>query len=71
MSRNHDRLLAWKASVGGSSSGLLDDVRACLDDDLNTPAAMAAIDKAAAAGSDVTDSAALLGVDLAIPVGPR
>lgn len=71
MPRNHDRLLAWKASVGGSSSGLLDDVRACLDDDLNTPAAMAAIDTAAAAGADVTDSAALLGVDLTLPIGPR
>jgi len=71
MPRNHDRLVAWKASVGGQASTLLDEVRACLDDDLNTPAALAAIDRAAAAGTDVTDSAALLGVDLALPIGPR
>jgi L-cysteine:1D-myo-inositol 2-amino-2-deoxy-alpha-D-glucopyranoside ligase len=71
MPRNHDRLVAWKASVGGQASTLLDEVRACLDDDLNTPAALAAIDRAAEAGTDVTDSAALLGVDLALPIGPR
>lgn len=71
MPRNHDRLVSWKASVGGQASTLLDEVRACLDDDLNTPAALAAIDRAAAAGTDVTDSAALLGVDLALPIGPR
>jgi len=71
MPRNHDRLVAWKASVGGQDSTLLDEVRASLDDDLNTPAALAAIDRAAAAGTDVTDSAALLGVDLALPIGPR
>jgi L-cysteine:1D-myo-inositol 2-amino-2-deoxy-alpha-D-glucopyranoside ligase len=71
MPRNHDRLVSWKASVGGTSSTLLDDVRACLDDDLNTPEALAQIDKAAASGVDVTPAAALLGVDLALAVGPR
>lgn len=64
MPRNRDRLASWNASVGGSASSILDDVRACLDDDLNTPAAIAGIDAAAAAGSDVTQAAALLGVDL-------
>jgi L-cysteine:1D-myo-inositol 2-amino-2-deoxy-alpha-D-glucopyranoside ligase len=71
MPRNHDRLVSWKASVGGASSTLLDDVRACLDDDLNTPEALAQIDKAAASGVDVTACAALLGVDLSLAVGPR
>ena len=64
MPRNRDRLASWNASVGGGSSSVLDDVRACLDDDLDTPAALAAIDAAAAAGSDVRQAAALLGVDL-------
>ena len=71
MPRNHDRLVSWKASVGGASSTLLNEVRACLDDDLNTPEALAHIDKAAASGVDVSASAALLGVDLSLAVGPR
>jgi L-cysteine:1D-myo-inositol 2-amino-2-deoxy-alpha-D-glucopyranoside ligase len=71
MPRNHDRLVSWKASIGGQSSSLLEEVRACLDDDLDTPGALAAIDRAAAAGTDVTDSATLLGVDLSLPIGPR
>jgi len=71
MPRNHDRLVSWKASIGGQASSLLDEVRACLDDDLDTPGALAAIDRAAAAGTDVTDSATLLGVDLSLPIGPR
>ena len=45
-------------------TALLDDVRAALDDDLDTPGALAAIDAAAAAGHDVASAAALLGVDL-------
>lgn len=64
MPRNHERLMAWKSSIGGSGSTILDDVRACLDDDLDTPSAIAAIDAAARAGSDVTSAAALLGCDL-------
>lgn len=71
MPRNHERLVSWKASVGGTSSSLIDEVRTCLDDDLNTPGALAVIDRAAASGVDVSDSAALLGVDLSLPVGPR
>lgn len=71
MPRNHDRLVAWKAAVGGSSASIINDVRARLDDDLDTPGALAAIDAAAASGVDVSDCAALLGVDLALPIGPR
>ena len=43
---------------------MLDTVRHHLDDDLDTPAAVAAIDAAAAGGVDVRAAAALLGVDL-------
>ena len=56
------RLDAWVAS--GEGEGALADVRAALDDDLDTPAAVAAIDAAAAAGHGVSRAAALLGVDL-------
>ena len=66
MPRNRDRLESWSAaSTGGADdASVLADVRAALDDDLNTPGAIAAIDAAAAAGVGVTSAAALLGVDL-------
>lgn len=47
-----------------TDSGLLQEVRACLDEDLDTPAAIAVIDAAAQAGHDVGEAASLLGVDL-------
>jgi len=56
------RLDAWMAA--GQGDGALADVRAALDDDLDTPAAVAAVDRAAAAGRGVSAAAALLGVDL-------
>jgi L-cysteine:1D-myo-inositol 2-amino-2-deoxy-alpha-D-glucopyranoside ligase len=56
------RLQAWIAAGPGDAA--LDQVRAALDDDLNTPAAVAAIDAAAAAGGGVGDAAGLLGVRL-------
>jgi L-cysteine:1D-myo-inositol 2-amino-2-deoxy-alpha-D-glucopyranoside ligase len=71
MPRNHERLVRWKASVGGGASEVLDIVRTCLDDDLDTPGALQAIDKAAASGADVSVAAALLGVDLNSEIGPR
>ena len=71
MPRSSARLTQWVASVGGTSSDLLDSVRACLDDDLDTPGALALVDAAAANGVDVSASAALLGVELLTPVGPR
>ena len=43
---------------------LLDEVRSCLDDDLDTPGAVRVIQSAALAGHDVGDAAALLGIDL-------
>jgi hypothetical protein len=48
---------------GDGTAGLA-DARAALDDDLHTPAALEAIDAAAAAGHRVTAAAALVGVAL-------
>jgi L-cysteine:1D-myo-inositol 2-amino-2-deoxy-alpha-D-glucopyranoside ligase len=50
---------------------VLEQVRACLDNDLDTPGAVAAMDVAAAQGHDVSAPATLLGVDLAIAIGPK
>ncbi|MGI9577865.1 MAG: cysteine--tRNA ligase [Microthrixaceae bacterium] len=54
------RLARWVGTGVGDAA--LEEVRACLDDDLDTPAAVAAIDAAAAAGSGVSEAALLLGV---------
>ncbi|HET9441729.1 MAG TPA: cysteine--tRNA ligase [Acidimicrobiales bacterium] len=58
-----DRLARWRAAPG-DAEGPLDAVRGALDDDLDTPAALAALDDAAAAGRPVGGGAALLGVEL-------
>ena len=71
MPRNHERLNRWKASIGGAASEVLATVRTCLDNDLDTPSALQAIDKAAASGADVSVAAALLGVDLTATIDPR
>jgi L-cysteine:1D-myo-inositol 2-amino-2-deoxy-alpha-D-glucopyranoside ligase len=62
MPRAAERLDRWRAA--GDGDGGLDDVRAALDDDLDAPSAVAAIDRAAAAGLGVSSAATLLGVDL-------
>jgi L-cysteine:1D-myo-inositol 2-amino-2-deoxy-alpha-D-glucopyranoside ligase len=66
MARNEARLANWKsaAQVGNSHGdiGLLADVRSALDNDLDTPTAVALIDAAAGKGLAVGDSARLLGV---------
>ncbi len=54
------RLDAWMTA--GQGDGAL-EARTALDDDLDTPAAVAAIDAAAEAGLGVSRAAALLGVD--------
>ena len=69
-----ERLARWRSSVdpgrgshgagGGEGGAVLETVRAHLDEDLDTPGAVEAIDVAAAAGADVTDAALLLGVQL-------
>ena len=69
MPRNQARLESWLASAGGlPGTGLLEAVRGRMDDDLDTPGALALIDAAAAGGTDVTAAAALLGVNLGRPV---
>ena len=66
MPRGGARLNAWLATVGGTDgSAVLDATRARLDDDLDTPGAVAAIDQAASQGADVSEAASLLGVFLA------
>jgi L-cysteine:1D-myo-inositol 2-amino-2-deoxy-alpha-D-glucopyranoside ligase len=54
------RLSRWRGA--GSGAGALDEVRAALDDDLDAPTAVEAIDAAAASGVGVSEAAALLGV---------
>ncbi|MEY2449237.1 MAG: L-cysteine:1D-myo-inositol 2-amino-2-deoxy-alpha-D-glucopyranoside ligase [Acidimicrobiaceae bacterium] len=62
MPRAAERLERWRAA--GEGDGALEAVRAALDDDLDTPTAVDAIDRAAAAGEGVSTAAALLGVEL-------
>jgi L-cysteine:1D-myo-inositol 2-amino-2-deoxy-alpha-D-glucopyranoside ligase len=62
--RAAERLERWRAA--GPGSGGIDAVRAALDDDLDTPTAVAAVDAAAAAGEGVGEAAALLGVSLSV-----
>jgi len=79
MPRAAGRLDAWLAAASGSRAAgepgaadgtapvgppVIEQVRGCLDADLSTPGAVAAIDQAASRGEDVTDAAALLGVFL-------
>ncbi len=56
------RLERWRSA--GEGEGALDEVRARLDDDLDTPGALAAIDEAARSGAGVSRASALLGVSL-------
>jgi L-cysteine:1D-myo-inositol 2-amino-2-deoxy-alpha-D-glucopyranoside ligase len=56
------RLRSWREA--GPGDGAMGEVRAALDDDLDTPAAIAAIDAAVAAGQGVAAAANLLGVPL-------
>jgi L-cysteine:1D-myo-inositol 2-amino-2-deoxy-alpha-D-glucopyranoside ligase len=65
MPRSAKRLDAWRGTPGGTGGdGVLTEVRAALDDDLDTPRAAAAIDDAVDRGADVRPAAALLGVVL-------
>jgi L-cysteine:1D-myo-inositol 2-amino-2-deoxy-alpha-D-glucopyranoside ligase len=61
-----ERLARWQAATAtaGDGDAALDEVRAALDDDLDTPTAIAAVDEAADLGKGVGQAAALLGVDL-------
>lgn len=56
------RLERWRAA--GEGDGALAAVRAALDDDLDTPAALVAVDEAATSGQGVSRAAALLGIEV-------
>ena len=62
---NSERLSRWMAA--GEGLGALEETRKALDEDLNTPEAFAAIDKAAQSGVGVSQAAQLLGIDLKYP----
>jgi L-cysteine:1D-myo-inositol 2-amino-2-deoxy-alpha-D-glucopyranoside ligase len=62
MTEAADRLGAWDAAGEGDAG--LDEVRAALDEDLDTPAALLAVDEAVTAGKGVSSAAALLGITL-------
>jgi L-cysteine:1D-myo-inositol 2-amino-2-deoxy-alpha-D-glucopyranoside ligase len=68
MPRSHARLERWRSAArsGGGEGDVLTEVRARLDDDLDTPGAFAVIDAAATSGlgDGVAAAAALLGVVL-------
>jgi L-cysteine:1D-myo-inositol 2-amino-2-deoxy-alpha-D-glucopyranoside ligase len=64
MDRNVSRLERWRAAAAGRHGDVLDEVRGCLDDDLDTPGAVAAVDAAATRGERTVDAAMLLGVAL-------
>jgi L-cysteine:1D-myo-inositol 2-amino-2-deoxy-alpha-D-glucopyranoside ligase len=56
--------------LGQPTGGVLEVVREHLDNDLDTPSALAAIDAAALSGENVGSAAALLGIDLVDPMSP-
>ena len=58
------RLNLWRSAVEGDGTDGLSAVRAALDDDLDTAAALDALDWEARAGRSVIDGATLLGVAL-------
>ena len=62
MARAAARLERWRRAINGAQCAVIEQVRACLDDDLDTPGACAAIDAAAADGCDVSEAAELLGI---------
>jgi L-cysteine:1D-myo-inositol 2-amino-2-deoxy-alpha-D-glucopyranoside ligase len=65
LAKAQSRLSTWRSTaLSGRQGNVIDDVRAALDDDLNTPAALAAIDAAAHNGFNVAPAATLLGITL-------
>ena len=62
MPRSAARLDAWRRAADGQRCDVIASVRAALDDDLDTPKAVAAIDAAAERGDDIRAAAELLGL---------
>jgi L-cysteine:1D-myo-inositol 2-amino-2-deoxy-alpha-D-glucopyranoside ligase len=58
------RLALWSSAPAGDGSTGMAAVRAALDDDLDTPGALRALDEEASAGRPVSGGARLLGIDL-------
>jgi L-cysteine:1D-myo-inositol 2-amino-2-deoxy-alpha-D-glucopyranoside ligase len=59
------RLATWRSTLTSArTNSVLDDVRAALDDDLDTPTALRCVDDAALAGYNVAPAASLLGITL-------
>jgi L-cysteine:1D-myo-inositol 2-amino-2-deoxy-alpha-D-glucopyranoside ligase len=65
LAKAQSRLSTWRSTANSArSSDVIDDVRAALDNDLDTPRALEAIDMAAQSGHSVATAAALLGITL-------
>ena len=65
LARGVSRLATWRSAASFTrSNDVLDEVRNHLDNDLDTPAALRAIDDAAQSGFNVAQAAALLGITL-------
>ena len=62
MGKADQRLRSWIKA--GSGDGGLEEIRNCLDDDLNTPEAIKVLDAQAEAGNGISESAKLLGVNI-------
>jgi len=60
----HERLKLWSQASAGDGSAALEETRKALDDDLNVPMAIVAIDDAAKRGKSVARAAQLLGVEI-------
>ena len=60
----NERLERWRAADGGDGAASLEEVRAALDDDLDVPRALRAVDDAVAHGQGVRRAAELIGVAL-------
>jgi L-cysteine:1D-myo-inositol 2-amino-2-deoxy-alpha-D-glucopyranoside ligase len=58
------RLALWRSAADGAGDAALAEVRQALDDDLDTPGALAVVDAAATSGQSVAQVADLLGVVL-------
>jgi L-cysteine:1D-myo-inositol 2-amino-2-deoxy-alpha-D-glucopyranoside ligase len=60
----HARLNLWSQASAGDGSAALEETRQALDDDMNVPMAIVAIDDAAKRGKSVARAAQLLGVEI-------
>ena len=60
----HERLNLWSQASAGDGSAALEETRKALDDDLNVPMAIVAIDDAAKRGQSIARAAQLLGVEI-------